>query len=163
MSVLKLIGMLLIFASAITTAREYGEYCQRRIRQSSAFRAFVAHLESKAFTYLLPSSEAVCDFADEELAGVGFIDALREGGSLYSSFSLVKDKLLFSEGQKAALLSFFKDFGNSYVEDERARAKKAAQSLEELGMEDEKKTKESERVVKTLVLASALGLIILML
>ncbi len=163
MTALKLLGAALIFACAIATVREYSSYCETRIRQSAAFCAFVTHIEMRACTYLLPSSEAAAGFEDEELEKVGFIGALRSGGSLYSAFSLVKDSLLFSDGQKEALLSFFKDFGNSYVNDERKRVERTKEELVRLGREDEKKTKESEKVVKTLVLALALGVIILML
>ena len=163
MSPLRLVGAALIFLCAMATVREYSAFCKRRIAEGEAFASLLRHLKERVCVYLLPVSSAVADFDDTELSRVGFIGALRSCGSLHSAFALVRDKLLISDGQKELLSSFFADFGGAYVKDERERIERAEDTLLKLQAEDEKKTGESEKVAKTLILASALGLIILIL
>lgn len=163
MSPLRLVGAAIIFFCAMATVREYSAFCKMRIAEGEAFASLLRHLKERVCVYLLPISSAVADFDDGELSRVGFIDALRSCGSLHSAFALVRDKLLISDGQKELLSAFFSDFGGAYVKDERERIERAEDTLLKLQAEDEKKTRESEKVARTLILASALGLIILIL
>lgn len=162
MSPIKLIGAVLVFVGAVAIARDYSSYCDRRIKQSVGFMAFVKYIEERVCVYLLPRAEAAAGFDNAALSEIGFIELLRSSPSLYSAFSLVESRLLISDAQKEALSSFFKDFGRAYALDERARIEKLKTDMQSLNERDEKQTKESEKVVKTIVLASALGMIILL-
>ena len=163
MTPVRLIGAAIIFLCAMATVREYGTYCRKRIAQSAAFLAFVRHVGERVCVYLMPIGSAALEFEDTELSAVGFLGAVRSGGTVYSAFTLARDKLLFSDEQKAYLSSLFKELGCAYIEDERVRVEKATDTLSRLHAEEERKAMESEKVVRTLILALALGIIVLIL
>lgn len=163
MTPLRLVGAAVIFLCAMATVREYSAFCHRRIAQSAAFLRFVRHIGDRVCVYLVPIGTAAREFDDGELSGVGFLDAVRSGGSLRSAFELSLGKLLISEQERELLSSFFKEFGSAYIDDERVRVEKMNAALLRIHTDEEKKTKESEKVVRTLVLALALGIIILIL
>ena len=163
MTPLRLVGAAIIFFCAMTTVREYGAFCRRRIAQASAFLSFIRHLEERVCVYLMPISVAASDFEDDELSSIGFAGALHSGGTLYSAFTIAREKLLFSEEQKELLSSFFRDFGGAYAADERARIEKLIDSFSRLCAEDEKRVRASDQATRALILAVALGLIILIL
>lgn len=162
MSILKLLGILLILAAAVSICREYRSYCERRIAECRAFSAFVKHIAQSVERYLLPRSEICRDYRDELLSELGFLPLLDRGESFSSAFAKVRERTRLPSDIADALAELFSGFGRGYLSEQSDRLSSSEAELSRLVSEQTERSRQSAKVTATLVLASALGLVILL-
>lgn len=159
--VLKLCGSALLLLGALYVSREYEKSLANRWELCSGFVDLLAHIRRKIDGYLTPPSQLLDGFYSAALEGVGYIAKARDVGISAAYFELSKT-LPLEKKAKECLGAFFCDFGKDYREG-TVRALDAAlgglrDHLKTLGAENEKNLK----LARTLCVAAALGIIILL-
>ncbi len=162
MSVLKLLGIALIFSAAILFVREYSAYCKKRRSECLACLKLFEHMRSRLERYLLPMSELCLDFKDATLDALGFFSAAQAGG-IPHAFEEIKDKLSVSREFKNRISEFLCNFGKGYLKEESKRLSDMLSEISELCKVECENIETSEKVTKTLVFGLALGIIVLIL
>ncbi len=112
--------------------------------------------------FLLPLSKWKIDIEASLSDCCGFFSRLNDGESLNDAFASVKDGLVLPEDVKSELESFFSDFGRGYAKEELLKLDSALSSLCAAEQKIKEDVKNDSRSVKALIIAAALGLVILL-
>ena len=158
---MKLFGLSLILVSAWLLGRAYSFYCKKRLLQLRDFVALIAHIKKKVTLYLSTQSELLSGFVGESIAE--FTDLFGSLGNIFEAFGKVRSKLCLSEKTKDTLSEFFEGFGKSYREGELERAELFLREMTEELKNEEESTPKKIKLAYTLLFASALSLVIILL
>jgi len=160
--ILRLFGSVLIVLGAIILGRGYGEYCERRLKESEGFLAFLVHARGEVVRSLTPPEGFVRSFRSEALEGSGFLSALRGGESLGSAFESSMKKSSLGKELRELLSEFFSEFGRDYKDGETARIEDYIDRVRTVVESERENLEKNSKICRVLLVAGALGLIILM-
>lgn len=159
----KIFGSLLILLSAYITGRGYSLYAEKRISECEGFLSFLIHIKGQITRTLTPPLDFFKDFKCEPLMRSGFLTELEAGKTLTEAFDTSKQRLSIGKQAKELLWDFFYGFGGDYKDGELARLGEFEQRLSETVKKDREELPKSVKLVRTLLISGALGLIILFL
>lgn len=126
-------------------------------RSASAARLLIERVKNMIECYALPAGEILKRIEPNIFAELGY-----SGGAPNSFFELASDADIADGESAELLLAFAKEFGTSYRRDELSRC---ALYLERLRSREQKLLKEAakkRKIIITVSLCSALGLIVLL-
>ena len=150
-------GLILLFA--YLAGRGYAGYAERRCGQYEGLIALLEHMKERLECYLSGGEAMLAGFFSEPLSEVGFFDG---EGDASARFERVRARLSVDADTRSRLGQFFAAFGSGYLRAERERISAALSFLcrrrDDYLLEKEK----SVKLVRSLLLAAALGLIILL-
>ena len=155
-------GVAIIMLCALFFGKEYSAYVEKRLSQYRGFVAFIGHIEGMILRFLAPQESLWQNFSDEALEKCGFLPSLRSGSTLSGAFSDCEASLSLSDEQKERFSAFFADFGRDYMDGELNRASDFHRESEELLKKEEAELTKSVKITNTILIASALGIVILM-
>ena len=153
---MKIIGALVIIFSSVMIAMNQAEKIDDSLRCVSALRALFEHTKNMIECYSLPVGEILRRFDSEYLLEIGYS---REAPRNF--LELAEGASISDSEARELLLSFSRDFGVSYRQDELARC---SLYLEKMRAREQKLSKESarrKRVIYTVALCAALAIVIL--
>ena len=159
--VIKIIGSVLLLMSVLALTREYKKFLEKRLGICRGFTELLLHVRRKIDSYLTPASQLLDGFECKALADEGYMKKAHEVGISEAFFSLEK-AIPMESSERVILESFFADFGKDYKDGTLRSLDIAIAGLREC---IEKLCAENERSLKlvcTLAVAAALGLIILL-
>ena len=158
MRLLRIIGAIIIFFSALMIAHSLSSKIDREIKAVSALRTVLERTRSMIECYSLSASE-ILRRIDSRL----FLDCGIPGGRVPQSFGELADNIDIADVEmREAMLSFAKDFGKSYRADELSRC---TLYLEKIRAREQKIIKESakkKKVIYAVAICSSLAAVILM-
>lgn len=143
---------------AYLASTEYKARLERSDRLLSGYLRFVSEMRRRAATCLEPPMRWVGSFVSEELEKVGFLPALRDGADLAAALKSSHGVL---DGEVFEVLLRLFSGGGGYLEDELRRMDDAIRALEEKREKDASGTRDRVRLFRTLALAAAVGVAIL--
>lgn len=152
-------GAILIVAAAIILGREYSKYIARQKKEMRAFSDLILHIKGEVSRFLTPTAALLSGYECPVLESSGFASAFAAHSDL--SRALEESDIVLPRSFHALLSEFFADFGKDYREGELARILHYSELLER---EEERLISEldsSEKLAKTLLVAAALAIIIL--
>ena len=158
---LRIFGSVLIVLAATFVARGYSRYCEARLRTLEGFLSFLLHIKGEIKRTLTTPEGFVRDFKCEELSECGFLSAVGSGEPLHGAYLSSLPKLKLGINARELLSEFFEGFGKDYAEGERIRTESYAQKLERIAESERESLPKNVKLCRALLLAGALGLIIL--
>ena len=159
---LRLFGSVLIVFGAIVLGRGYSAYCARRLEEGEGFLAFLLHAKGEVIRSLTPPEGFARSFRCEALERCGFTDALRAGESLESAFAASMKKSALGRELSELLSEFFSQFGQDYKDGEAARTDEYIDRVKTVLAYERENLEKNTKICRVLLMAGALGLIILM-
>ena len=155
--------LLLVFPlSALFLSVGYSRFAEHRLEVYRGFSSLLSYLKGRVGTHLTPIKEAFSAFSDDALAASGFIESVREGERLYDAFRLSRDRLCISKRVGEILDGFFSDFGTGYLDAELSGIEYTQKELESAIRAEEEELSVSVRLVRSLLLLAAVGIVILL-
>ena len=151
-----------MLVAALTVSKGYREYVARRLSEQESFIFLLRHMEEKISRYLTPVADALRDFSNDVLSRIGFFDGINEGETLGEAFLRITPRLSVGEETRSHLSSTFKSLSFGYREEVVANLHDAAARLEKILSEEKELLSKNERVVSAVLVASALGIFILL-
>ena len=149
-----------MLTSAAVISREYSKYMEKRMLECRDFLAFIAHMRIQVGCFLRPVKELAAGFSSPALEKAGFVSYLESADSILSAYRQCEANLSLSEEEKSVLNTLFSSFGAGYLDDGMKLIESAYSGMEILcGRLAEEKTKNT-RLVTTLSVTLALGIII---
>lgn len=158
---LRVLGAIILLLSAIVCGRAYEKYASRSLLELEELTRALRHIKSRISTFLSPRRELLSGFESEILSRSGFLLRVADGEELCSA--LEKSSLSISKAARAALGAFFSELGRGYRKEELSRADGAISECEAILSRERAELPKDVKIVKTLLLAGALALVILML
>lgn len=158
---LKWAGAGVILLCALMVGRDYTAYVRERLSQYRGFVALLSHIEGMISRFLTPQDGLWHSFSDDALEKCGFLPALRSGKGLSEAFIGCVDGLSLSDLTKQRLSDFFSGFGRDYMDGEIARVGELRSELESGLKKEESELEKSLKITNALLLAGAVGLVIL--
>ena len=154
---MKIIGVLIIIFSAFIIGAELAERVDQTGRSVSALRSVLEHTKNMIECYSLPTGEILRRLDRSVLRDCGYLKA----DAPMDFYSFAKEMKAIDAEAGEIFLAFAKDFGKSYRQDELSRC---SLYLEKMRAREQKIIKESakkKKVIFTVVICSALAVIIL--
>ena len=158
---IKMFGLALILLSAWLVGLMYSRYCKKRLLQTEGFALLLSHIEKRVSLFLCTQKDLVSGYDNESIAD--FVREAESGESLFSAFCAVKQKFFLSEEVKTKLSDFFSGFGKNYREGELKRISLFEKELYELYRREETETPKRIKLAYTLLFATALSIVIILL
>ena len=157
---MKYIGILLVLVAAAVISHEYSRHMEKRAEECRDFLEFIAHMRVQVGCFLRPVKELATGFSSPMLEKAGFIDSLKSSDCILSAYRHCESNLSLSDEEKEVLNTFFSSFGEGYLDDGIRLIDSVYKNMEGLyGKLLEEKTKNT-RLVTTLSVTMALGIII---
>ena len=158
---MKLIGSVLLLFAALIGVREYEKMLKARLLACRGFIELLGHIRRKIDGYLTPPSQLLDGFECAPLSDIGYLEKAREIGMSGAYFELGSSLPIDGAGREV-LFGFFSEFGKDYKEGTVRLIDLSLKGLSEhadrLSAENEK----SLKLVRTLAVAGAVGMIILL-
>lgn len=156
---LKALGAAAILLAALIIGGRYTAYTRRVGEEYSALLELTLHMRERLDCYLATGEQMLTGFRSECLEGLGFFDGEGDAGE---RFARIKDRLGVSGQTQDALERFFSEFGTGYREVESERLA-AISALVHRSREEYCANAPGEaKLVRSLLLSGALGLVILL-
>ena len=150
-------GLILLFAYLV--GRGYAAYAGRRYDQYEGLVALIEHMKGQLECYLAGGEAMLDGFRSDTLSEVGFFDG---EGDAAMRFERVKDFLTVDADTKDRLSRFFASFGSGYRQAESERLIDILSFLVRQRDAYRVEKEKSVKLVRSLLVAAALGLIILL-
>ena len=147
--------------AAILVARGYSRYCEVRLRTVEGFLSFLLHIKGEIKRTLTTPEGFARDFKCEELYECGFLSSVASGESLHGAFLSSLPQMTLGINTRELLSEFFEGFGKDYAEGERIRTESYAERLSRIAESEKEMLPKNVKLCRALLLAAALGLIIL--
>lgn len=151
----------IILIGALAISREYSAFYRRRIAQTDGFVALIIHIEGAISERLASGKGLVAGFSDEALSSLGFLESVRSGATLHDAFLGCRRASVISREVSMRLERYFADFGRYYKERELSRAATCVEELERLLERERADMPKNVKLARTLLVAFALGVLIL--
>ena len=155
-------GSAILMLCALFISRCYKSYVNKRIAQTEGFVAFFSHTREKISMYLASPTKLVEGFRNESLESVGFLAALKECGKPGAAFSECSPRLSIGGELSRLLTEYFSGFGQGYKAEELARLDRFSKEAEKILEGEKRDLPQNARMVSTLLLAGAAGIVILL-
>lgn len=152
---------LLPFA-ALMIGRGYTAFADKRITEYEEYIDLFALIRGRVGSFMSPIPEVICESECRVLREIGFMDALREGSSLSEAYIEVMPRSYASASVKRIMSSFFQGFGHSYLEETVRQIDSAREEVREVIDKEKVELEKSVKLVRSLLMLSAVGLIILL-
>ena len=150
-------GLILLFA--YLAGRGYAGYAERRYGQYEGLVALFEHMKEQLECYLSGGEAMLAGFFSQPLSEVGFFDG---DGDAAARFERVRSRLSVDADTKSRLGQFFAAFGSGYLSTERERLLPVLSFLYRQRDSYREEMEKSVKLVRSLLIAAALGLIILL-
>ena len=160
---LRCFGVICIFLFALYIIFCYERYQRTRILQGEAFLLFMKFFIDEMDSYARPMAECLRGFRSEELVKVGFLPALLSGKTPLLAYQSLRSRLLLPMGLSPILESTFSTMGRGTRSQERRHLALQIKRAAALMTEEREAHPKRLRLCRTLVMASAMGLSILLL
>ena len=157
-----LVGSAVLFG-AVGAVRKYKAFCEERMAASRAILGFIKYRGELMSRFSSSKSEICKKYEDEILEKSGFLPTLREGKSFIDALRSSRKNLPLSDAAIEILETIFAEMGNGYLDEERQRQKAAELEMAAFAAKEKEELERDVKVKTTLILAAALGAIILIL
>ena len=158
---IKIVGGLILLACAFLIGKAYESYAFRAISEYEAFLSMLGHIKNKINCFLMTTCKLLCDFESGPLEESGFLPKLREGKRMSEAFEDASARLAISKEAKKLLSVFFEELGVGYKDEELNRISGVERELSSILSREREEMPKNVRIAKTLLLAAALGILIL--
>ena len=155
---LKALGAGAILLAALILGRGYTAYTRRVGAEYSAILDLLAHMKEQLDCYLTAGAQMLSGFSSERLSELGFFEV--EGDAL-TRFTKIKGALGIDRETVDALERFFREFGSGYREVESERLAAISSLVRRRGEGYCAEAPREAKLVRSLLVAGALGLVIL--
>ena len=160
---IKCLGAFLILISALGLSRYYESFCLKKHKECKLFLSFCERIRKNISDYLLPRSRW-CECVDATFEGAGgFFSRLASGVDIKDAYEMSYDKLLLPEDIRSEMHELFSELGRGYMKDEVARLDEMIGKLKKCETELKEEARRESKAGKALILAIALGIVILLL
>lgn len=150
----------LVALCSILLSGELRGYKQKSLLISEELYALVLHVKRQVGCYLRPIAELLKDYSSPTLEGVGFLPMAKERGLLTALREC--EGLRISDEERRLLLSLFSSLGAGYVKDEVKLIEDCAAELYKLLLLRRSQIPKDIKLINTLCVSGALGILILM-
>ena len=137
-----------------------GRVFRERLLQLDGFLLLLRHIRERIACFQTPKSEIFGSFQNAALLRAGFLTALR-GGDLSAALSATQARLYLDEGESAILSEFAEGFGTGFAKEELARCDLAIARLEHAIATRREALPRTAKLYRTVVMCSALAVIII--
>ena len=156
------IGAVILCAAVLWGYRLYSTHLGERLANEAEFLEFVGamhrfHIERARFNSTELSERFV------RLGKTDFFKLLNEGHTYSHAFDNIMEQIDLSESFRSEIKGFFCDYGSDKLDRELARICAAQRELGQILDTDREQTDKQRRVTLTVLLASVLGVFILVL
>ena len=158
---LKWAGAGIILLCALFVGKDYSAYIKKRLSEYRGFTELILHIEGMISRFLTPQDSLWQNFSSDALEKCGFLSALRSGKGLSEAFDASKPSLSLSDELKDRLSGFFHGFGGEYLDGEISRTSDFRSELEDGLKVEESELEKSLKITNALLLAGAVGIVIL--
>ena len=159
----ELIGALLVMAACLLFGRGYADHLRRRAADYRAVTDFLGLMQREISARLATPAELAASAEEGRLAEIGFLGRVAAGESLGDAFRRCSSGLMLSATDRELLQSYLDGFGSDSAEDELARLGGVLSELSESERAVREETPSRIRLVTTLSVLLALGIVILLL
>ncbi len=153
-------GAAILLFLSVFIGKAYEKYCERALSETKELLRMLLHMRGKISTFLSPQSGLLSDFESEVLSSTGFLVAVQEGKTLFDAYG--GSRFAISKEQKRAFLRFFSEFGRGYKSEELSRIDSLYRETSEELKKERERTAKDIKIAKTLLIAAALGISVLM-
>ncbi len=160
---IKYLLSIFLLVLSVKFSKQYIKEEKERLEISAELLRFMKFVKDKITLSLMPISKIALCFSSERLCGNGFLDAVSKGEKVSEAFKKTFGKEGADRDFYEVFCSSFDKIGESNLEDELKRLDVGIERLEERVEQIREEHKKTAKIVTTLSLAFALGIIILLL
>ena len=160
---IKCIGALFVLVGALVISGAYSRYYTKSVEECKQLLSFIREIREDISSFLLPQSKLGKRASRYPCDGNPFFSALARGQTLADAYEESADRMNVPEGFKRVLSELFSRLGRSYASEEAARIDSAVASLQQELNELEERAIKDVKCARTVILAVALGAVILLL
>ena len=159
---MKYVGILFVLFAAIIVSRDYSSYMQKRSAECKDFLAFIAHMRIQVGCFLRPVKKLGEGFSSPALEKSGFLDSLSESERILDAYKNCEANLSLSAEEKNLLTDFFSSFGEGYLDEGVKLIESSYSGMERLYQRLCEEKAKNTKLVTSLSVTLALGIIIFM-
>ncbi len=159
----KCLCAILVLIPSVFITRKYNARCHKKCAECQHILSFLRKIRANISVYLLPPSKWKRNFAEDGYEPSGFFSALASGKSMGEAYRLSEGELTVPEEIRRELSAFFSDFGRGYMNDELRKLDSMIATLEGALPRLTESAKNESRAAGALIMACALGAVILFL
>ena len=155
-----MIGVTLVLLSALSLMRAYSAFLKKRRAEGEELYSFLLHICSGVRRSLGAPRELADEFSSSLPSVSSFLSLAASGTPLGEAYSSVS----FSLGEKLSgeFFALFSGFGRGYLDSELARLDDYSRRISEMLRTEGEESEKSERCVRAVIFAVALGIVILL-
>ena len=159
---MKMIGGVLLVLCALLISRGYRGFVREGVSQAEAFLKLFAGLYRHVSLSGTPIDKYMACANDTVLLSVGFYDEYEKSQSLYSAFCGVRHRLFIPNEMKNVIETAFSEMGRGDACNELRLIDSAVGELKEMISGYKGDAEKSMRVVAVILVAAALGILIIL-
>ena len=159
---LRYIGVICVFIFTFYVVFCYERYQKSQLALGDAFLLFLKFLADELEGYGRTPSECIRNFRSEELQKTSFPSSVAAGHSLHEAYASARPRLCLPQEMDAILEGAFASFGRGGRREESRRLSAQIARAEQLLCAQSEALARRLRLFRTLALASAMGLVILL-
>lgn len=152
-----------ILLSALWVGSGYLRYSESRLGEYAAYLKLLDHVEWALSTRCATVKEWCHGFTDKTLESLGLLPAIRDGAPISEAYEAAEKRGKSSKRAKQILSEYFSQYGRSYLDSELTKLKLTRDALRAEAERDESALSVSVRSFRAVILAVALGAVILLL
>lgn len=154
---LKYIALFSLLFGALFISREFSKYQKKRLSEYEGFYALATYMRTEISCFLSPVGEWSAGFSDDALERTGFLSAMRESEDLEKAFLKAAPKMSLSEVAREDLLRFCSAFGKGYADEVVRLIDSFREKFSEHIDREREEIPRSQKLVRTLCIAFAVG------
>ena len=155
------IGIAAVLFSMLCFSKEYSHKQYARLKECEGFLAFFLHMRMQVGCFLRPSRELADGFSNNALSKLGFLDALRNRGSLFAAYEECESRMALSLAEKEIIVQLFKSVGEGYLDEGMRLIESACKEMKSISQDLKREVPKSVKIANALTAAVSLGIIIL--
>ncbi len=159
---MRMLGAVTLVLSALLLARGYKSFVKEGIKQAEAFLELFVGLKRHISVSGAPIDRYISGGECPMLSELGFYREYEARGSLFDAFSAVGHRLFLPKGIKKAVQGLFLGLGKNGLSGEVRLIESGVCELKEMIAEYKGESERSVRVVSVVLVAAALGLLIIL-
>ena len=154
---LKLIGAVLVAASALIATLSHGRFQRKRLQTLDGFIALITYIKGRIDCYALPLADILSSLSLEIFYACNCPE-----GALTLDEIVSKSRIYLDEESERLLDSFSVEFGSTFREEQLRRCDYYIEALSEQRRRVADEVRKKSRVGGALLICSSLGLLILL-
>ena len=158
---MKLVGMVMIFVSALAFSYNRNVGISKRERVLTELFRLIEHIKLEIGCYLRPIREIAENFESNELSDNGFLSDMVTKGP-HKAYRILSERIFLGEGAHRVLERFFSTLGMGYANDEMRLIDTTLKELGEMLRLEAENAPKAKKLSLTLSFSGALALIILL-